>query len=46
LLNSGVDVFTVKEYLGHQDVKVTQIYAKLIDKEKDKAIDLLPDFDI
>ena len=46
LLNNGVDVFTVKEYLGHQDVKITQIYTKLIDKEKDKAIDLLPDFDI
>jgi len=28
--------------LGHRDNKDTQIYAKLIDKKKDQAIDKLP----
>lgn len=42
-LSSGVDIYTVSKLLGHTDVKVTQIYAKLIDSEKDKAIDKLPE---
>ena len=46
LISSGVDIYTVSKYLGHNDVKVTQIYAKLVDKKKDKAIDMLPEFEI
>ncbi|MGD9488762.1 MAG: site-specific integrase [Calditrichaceae bacterium] len=41
-LASGVDIYTVSKLLGHKDVRVTQIYAKLIDSDKDKAIDRLP----
>ena len=37
----GVDIYTVSKLLGHTDVKTTQIYAKLIDKKKDEAIDKL-----
>ncbi|MFW9940361.1 MAG: tyrosine-type recombinase/integrase [Candidatus Thorarchaeota archaeon] len=42
LLSSDIDIYTVSKLLGHKDVKVTQIYAKLIDKKKDEAIDRLP----
>jgi len=42
LLTFDNDIYTVSKLLGHKDVKVTQIYAKLIDKKKDEAIDKLP----
>lgn len=41
-LNSDIDIYTVSKLLGHRDLKTTQIYAKLIDKKKDEAIDKLP----
>ena len=43
-LTAGNDIFTTSKLLGHKDVKVTQIYAKLIDTKKDEAIDNLPDW--
>ncbi len=41
-LSAGNDIYTVSKLLGHKDVKVTQIYARLIDTKKDEAIDKLP----
>ena len=41
LLTNDVDLYTVSKLLGHRDVTTTQIYAKLIDKKKDEAIDKL-----
>lgn len=41
-INNDIDLYTLSKYLGHNDVKVTQIYAKLIDKKKDKAINKIP----
>ena len=41
-ITSDIDIYTLSKYLGHNDVKVTQIYAKLIDKKKDEAIDKMP----
>ncbi len=41
-LSAGNDIYTVSKLLGHKDVKVTQIYARLIDSKKDEAIDRLP----
>ena len=41
-INNGMDLYTLSKYLGHNDVKITQIYAKLIDKKKDEAIKKLP----
>ncbi len=43
-LTYDVDIFTVSKLLGHRDLKTTQVYAKLIDKKKDEAIDKLPKF--
>lgn len=45
-LTNDIDLYTVSKLLGHRDIKTTQIYAKLIDKKKDEAIDKLPDMDI
>ena len=41
-LSSGVDLYTVSKLLGHREIRTTQIYAKLIDKKKDEAVDKLP----
>jgi len=41
-LTSDIDLYTVSKLLGHKDIRNTQIYAKLIDKKKDEAVDKLP----
>ncbi len=43
-LNSGVDVYTLKELLHHSDIRTTEIYARLLSKAKDEAINKLPKF--
>ena len=42
LLANGVNLITVKELLGHRDIKSTQIYAKVIDESKASAVASLP----
>jgi len=44
LITAGNDLYSVQHLLGHRDIKVTQIYAKLVDERKRKAIDSLPIF--
>ena len=41
-LTYGVDIYTLKNLMGHKSVKTTEIYAKIIDATKDKAIEMLP----
>jgi len=41
-LTYGNDLYTISKLLGHREIKTTQIYATLIDKKKDEAIDKLP----
>lgn len=40
-LSLGVDLYTVSKLLGHRSINTTQIYAKVIDKKKEKAIHLI-----
>lgn len=40
LLTLGGDLYTTSKLLGHKDIRVTQIYAKIVDKKKAEAVDL------
>jgi len=42
LITQGNDLYSVQHLLGHRDIKVTQIYAKLVDARKQSAIASLP----
>ncbi len=41
LLTMGADLYTTSKLLGHSDIKVTQIYAAIVDKKKWDAVNLL-----
>lgn len=46
LISSGVDLYTVSKLLGHSDIKVTQVYAKVVDQKKIEAVNSIPKFEI
>lgn len=42
-LEAGADLFTVSKILGHTKITTTQIYAKVLDEGRKKAVDLVPE---
>lgn len=41
-LTYGADLYTVSKLLGHPNIRTTQIYAKIVDESKRKAVNLIP----
>jgi site-specific recombinase XerD len=41
-----VDLYTVSKLLGHRNIATTQIYAKIIEKKKEEAVDMLPALEV
>lgn len=44
MLDLGTDIYTVSKLLGHRELSTTQIYAKVLDKNKQRAVAAIPDF--
>ena len=38
----GADVYTMQKLLGHKNINTTQIYAKVVEESKRKAVNLIP----
>lgn len=43
MLDLGADIYTVSKLLGHKELATTQIYAKVLDRKKQEAVNLFPD---
>lgn len=41
MLTLGADLFTTSKLMGHTNVQTTEIYAKIVDKKKEEAINLI-----
>ena len=44
LVTGDVNLAVIKELLGHSDVRVTQVYAKVVSKKKEEAINVLNNY--
>ena len=42
MLDLGTDIYTVSKLLGHRELSTTQIYAKVLDKNKQAAVSSIP----
>lgn len=41
MLTLGADLYTTSKLLGHSQIRTTTIYAKIVDKKKDEAVNLV-----
>jgi len=41
LLENGVDIYTIKNLMGHTNVRTTQIYTHIVNEKKEKAANTL-----
>lgn len=46
LLEYGADIYTVSKVLGHKEIRTTQVYAKIVDKKKKEAANLIPELEM
>lgn len=42
MLDIGTDIYTVSKLLGHRELTTTQVYAQLLDKNKQAAVSKIP----
>ena len=42
MLDLGTDIYTVSKLLGHSELTTTQIYARVLDKNKQAAVAAIP----
>lgn len=42
MLDLRTDIYTVSKLLGHREIATTQIYARVLDKNKQKAVSVIP----
>ena len=46
MLSNGVDIYTVSKLLGHKSLRVTEVYAKIIDETKVNAVNKLTELNL
>lgn len=43
MLDLGTDIYTVSKLLGHKCLETTEVYAKILDRNKKAAVEKIPD---
>ena len=41
MLTLGADLYTTSKLFGHADVKMTQVYAKIVNQKKNGAVNIV-----